>query len=190
MTYWIAAMRAVAHNKNKQGPMRRARPMLLLKPSFFASVSDVIRRLLLAVIMFAACGILLTESLSLYRQGTVDSALSEYRISLHDLAGTIRAMRTKAIAEKHPFELRIDQARGAFTVASLSRSTSNYAALERVLWLPEGLEIVETPLWITAQSNGAMTAASIVVGAAGFHRFFRLTVSTQGIVELHEESAS
>lgn len=190
MTYWIAAMRAAAHKQHNHQPQRRAPPTLSLKPSSLAHFWDALRRLVLACILFGIVAILLQEGLSLYRQAAVDSDLTEYRIGLRDVANTIRAMRAKAVSENHPFELRIDQKQRSFTVASLSSSSPDYVSVERVVWLPEGLEISEAPLWITAESSGLVTPASIVIAAPAFRRLFRLKTHLGGIVEFHEEPTS
>ena len=190
MTYWIAAMRAAVHKQHDRQPHRQLPSMLQLGPSRFAHFYEALRRLVLACILFGIGVILLQEGASLYRQASVESDLSEYRVGLRDVANTIRAMRAKAVSEKHPFELRIDQKQGSFTVASLSGKTAAYVSVERVVWLPEGLEISEAPLWITAESSGLVTPASIVVEAPAFRRLFRLTTHLGGVVEFHEEPTS
>ncbi len=191
MTKLVAAMRAVVNiRRHKRPPQRRAGSMLSLRPSSMAALYEMIRRVLLAAIGLTICSVIAIEGVSMYRQGHTEQALSEYRMTVYDLANTLRAMRTKAVAQRQPFELRIDPARRTFSVSSLSRGSSDYAALDRTIWLPEGLEISEAPLWITAQSNGALTPGSIVITAPVFHRLFRLVISHRGVVELYEETLS
>ncbi len=191
MTKLVAAMRAVVNIKrHKPNPARRAGSMLSLRPSSLAVWYEIIRRVLLAAIGLTVCSVIAIESVSMYRQGHTEQALSEYRMVIYDFANTVRAMRTKAIAQGQPYELRIDPARRTLSVSSLSRGSSDYAALDRTIWLPEGLEISEAPLWITAHSNGALTPGSIVITAPVFRRLFRLMISHRGVVELYEETLS
>ena len=191
MTGRVAAMRTWAHARHpKHRAHQRARAVLSLRPSAVASLLEMTRRVLLLIIVAGICAVLFNETLSLYRQRDARATLSEYRGTVYDLANIVRAMRTKAISQRHPFELRIDKTQRSLTLSSLSRGSLDYSALERSMWLPEGLEIVEAPLWITAQSNGSLTPAEIVITASALQRLFRLTTTLSGTVELHEEPTS
>ena len=191
MTNLAAAMRMIACARQPKHPaQQRAHTLLSMRPSSLASLFEGIRRGLLLVVVLAVAGVLVEECLSFYRQRTAETALSEYRTALYDLASTVRAIRTRARNQRQPFELHVDQARRSITISSLSRGSMDYMALERTIWLPKGLEISEAPLWITAQSSGGLTPASLVFVAPAFQRLFRLITTIHGTVELHEVPTS
>ena len=174
----------------KHRAVERVRALLFARPTALASLLETARRVLLLAVVAGVCSVLFTETVTLYRHRDVAVVASEYRETVHDLANAIRAMRTKAMSQGQPFELRVDQAHRSLTISSLSRGSSDYSKVDRTLWLPEGLEIAEAPLWITALSNGNLTPAKIVITASALQRLFRITTTLSGTVEFHEEPTS
>lgn len=128
--------------------------------------------------------------LSGYQQVRTGMGLEHDRLAMADLANAVRAMRAKAMAQRQPHELLIDVDRGVIYISAIPGRQQTYTALERTMWLPEGLEVSEAPRGLTAQSNGTLTPTSVVVTAASYRRLFRLTTTAGGMVELHEEPTS
>ena len=128
--------------------------------------------------------------LSGYQQVRTETELERYRFVMADLANAVRAMRAKAMAQRRLHELRIDADEGVVYISASPGSQQIYAAMEQAIWLPEGLEVSEAPTGLTAQSNGMLTPASLVIAAPAYRRLFRLTTRLNGMVELYEEPTS
>ena len=113
---------------------------------------------------------------------------ADYRITMQEVAGLLRAMPSHAWAHQHPVSLHIDQTRHAFRFAVKHSAPQDYDVIERTIWLPEGLRISEAPAAITALPTGALSTGDIVIIAPAYSRLFRVTTTARGVVQLDEES--
>ncbi len=127
--------------------------------------------------------------LSLHRWLWTQAELKTCRVAMDQVAGSIQAMRLRALATRQPAQLRIDAARRQLQVVMLrGRPGDETVSLEHLWWLPEHVEISEAPSMVTAQPNGTLSASTIVVIIPAYQRLFRVTTSTNGRVTLDEES--
>ncbi len=112
--------------------------------------------------------------------------MASYRLAMRELSESVRAMRARAQAQDRMVQLRIDAAHGQFQVVS-QRYRPRHEVVEQTIWLPKGLSVNEAPKMVAALPNGFRSAGDIVVAAPAYNRLFRLTMTAQGKVELHEE---
>ena len=133
------------------------------------------------------CGALLI-ALPLRYAVQEETRLLRYRALMESLTGTVRTMRSRAMAEQQIVELRIDASQGVFQLAVVQQGKRPYEALEQTLWLPEGLQISDAPSVVSAFPTGQLSEAVIVVTAPSYHRRFRLMISQLGMVRLFEET--
>ena len=125
---------------------------------------------------------------SVHRQMWEAAELLRYRSTMQELTSTVRAMPSRAIAERRTIQLHANAARGVFQLTAVVEKPARYEMIERTMWLPEGLEISEAPTVVSASPAGRLSRSSIVVAAPSYNRLFRLTTDEQGLVQLHEES--
>lgn len=119
------------------------------------------------------------------------SQWANYRMTVQEVAGTIRMMPSHAWAHQHPVSLHIDQTQHVFRVAVQYPARPNaqdYDVIERTIWLPEGLRISEAPSRITVLPTGSLSSSDIVIVAPAYSRLFRVTTTSRGVVQLDEES--
>ena len=111
------------------------------------------------------------------------------RTTMRDVARTIEVMRFRAAAQHRPFELFIDPSHGRFQLmARRDGPQASVGWVERTIWLPRGLQIVDAPTVLTVSPTGPFPTTSIIVNAPASERRFRLTTNETGIVQLDEES--
>lgn len=125
---------------------------------------------------------------SVHRQMWEAAGLLGYRSVMQELASAVRAMPSRAIAERRTIQLHADAAHGVFQLTVVVGRPMRYETIERTIWLPKGLEISEAPPVVSASPAGRLSRSSIVVAAPSYNRMFRLTTNEQGLVQLHEES--
>ena len=118
------------------------------------------------------------------------SELQRFRVSLHYLSETIRSIRPRATATRRSMVLRADPAHRVFQVSALQAGRRAYEMVEKTVWLPEGLEIVEAPASLTVLPAQRLTRTTIVIAAPAYNCFFRLTLTPEGAVQLDEEPAT
>ena len=108
------------------------------------------------------------------------------RSTMQELSLIVRTLPAKASAKRRPMQLRLDAQRGTVQVASLYGGAQPYDAIERTLWLPRGLEILEVPETLTITPSAGLVPASFLLSAPSHNTLFRLTVSHR-LVRLDEE---
>ena len=141
-----------------------------------------LRRVIVVAVLLGICG------LGIYRTAQREAELTRYRSTMQELSSTLRAMRAQAIARRRTIQLSLDPAHGAFQLMSVRPGRHrSYDTVERTLWLPAGLQILEGPPFLTALPSGRLSAATIVVAAPAYQRVFRLTTRKSGGVQLDEE---
>ena len=141
-----------------------------------------LRRVIVVAVLLGICG------LGIYRTAQREAELTRYRSTMQELSSTLRAMRAQAIARRRTIQLSLDPAHGAFQLMSVRPGRHrSYDTVERTLWLPAGLQILEGPPFLTALPSGRLSAATIVVAAPAYQRVFRLTTRESGGVQLDEE---
>jgi len=136
---------------------------------------------LIAILLIVAVGVQLNRWI---RQ---EEELVRYRAVLRELALTIHAIPSRAQAAGQTVLLRVDAPKGLFQFSTLRASPRHYETVDRTIWLPDGLQIVESPAALTVLPSGPLSAATILVEAPEHNRLFRFLTTTQGAVELHEE---
>lgn len=113
-----------------------------------------------------------------------------YRAVALELASTVRAMPGRAQAQRRTLQLQIDATRGVFELASIAGKPHSYKTVERVIWLPRGLQISEAPETVTARPSGWLSSGTIVIAAPSCNRLFRINADERGRVRLDEEHTS
>lgn len=144
--------------------------------------------LLEGTLIFASVALISVFGASMHRWMWAQAEWGRYRTTMQELTATVRTMPSRALAKRRTMHLRIDAARGTFQVTSAQGSSRTYTTVERTIWLPDGLEILEAPEALTASATGRLSAGAIVVAAPAYDRLFRVTTSEAGVVKLHEES--
>ena len=142
-----------------------------------------LRRVLAVAVLLGVCG------LGIYRATQREAELTRYRSTMQELSSTLRAMRAQAAARRRTIQLSLDPSHGAFQLSSVraGQHRSSYETVERTLWLPDGLQIIDGPPSLAALPNGRLSAATIVVAAPAYQRLFRITTRESGAVRLDEE---
>ncbi len=116
--------------------------------------------------------------------------LIRYRSAMQVIAAELRIMRFRAMNEQRTFAMRIDRPSGMIQLVSMEMEPVPREEIERTIWLPEGLELLEAPERLMIFPSGAMAPASLLAQVPEAGRVFRLTVSSHGIVRLNEEPAT
>jgi len=121
---------------------------------------------------------------SVHRQLWEVAQLAGYRASMQDLCEVIRTMRWQTTSSRRTLELHSAPSRRSFQVVALE---GRGRIVQRTIWLPEGLEIVEAPERVIARPGGHLTSGVIIASIPSHNRIFRLTITERGFVECHEE---
>ena len=116
--------------------------------------------------------------------------LIRYRSTMQDLAAQVRAMPSRSENEGRQYLLRIDGPSGVLQVVTREVLPAPAERIDRTIWLPRGLAILEAPEELGVQSDGSLPSASILLDAPGVQRTFRLTTHPRSIVQLHEEPST
>ena len=147
---------------------------------------------LVEIVVLAGSIMLVTQiGASAHRWMWHQAELVRYRSAMHELTDTIRVMRVRSLTRRQTTQLRIDPSRGGVQVVAIQGTSGRRVeVVERMLWLPKGLEISDAPAVITSQPSGALSAASIIVTAPLYQRAFRVTIDNASQVRLDEEPTS
>src|SRR3989338_5976346 len=113
-----------------------------------------------------------------------------YRLTMQDVASSVRQMRYRALHAKRTVALRIDAATRRLQFVTVDAPPVEQESVVRTIWLPPGLAIMQAPVLLTASPSGAMPRTSIVIEAPAFQREFQLRTSPSGTVHLHEEPST
>lgn len=137
-----------------------------------------------------AGGILLACTLALRVDSSVQHELHRlrHRAALHELTNLVWTMPAMATARRKPLEIRVDRAAGAVHLIVLHGGWRHLETVEQTIWLPEGLELVQTGEPVIAWPGGRRSNGSLVLIAPAYNRLFQLTVSSAG-VQLQEVPA-
>ena len=114
-------------------------------------------------------------------------SLMRYRSAMQQVAAELRIMRFRAINEQRPFIMRIDSGSGRIQLFAIDKTSTQREWIERTIWLPDGLDIIEAPEELLVSPSGDIAQGALLSRVADFHRVFRLTVTAGGIVRLNEE---
>jgi hypothetical protein len=121
---------------------------------------------------------------SVQRQLWEAAQLATYRSSMRELCEVIRTMRWQTTSGRRTLELHSAPERRSFQLVAVD---GRGRSVQRTIWLPEGLEILESTQRVVARPGGRLTPGAIVVSIPSHHRLFRLTITGRGFVECHEE---
>lgn len=113
-----------------------------------------------------------------------------YRLTMQEVASTVRQMRYRAVNAKRTFTIRIDAEARRLQLIAVDPAPLTQESVERTIWLPPGLDIRQAPDQLTASPSGAIPLTSIILEAPAFQREFQLQTSPYGAVHLHEEPST
>ena len=144
--------------------------------------------------LFAIAGLIVLMGglcVCLNRWTQQETELLRFRSAMLEVAGTVRAMPSRALSKRQTVQLRIDAQRGVLQLTTLQPTRrSSYETVEHTIWLPKGLQIIDAPAVLTASQTGKLAPASILAAAQAYNRLFRLTTDASGAVQLHEDPTS
>ena len=109
---------------------------------------------------------------------------------MQEVASTVRQMRFRAVNARRAFTMCIDADARRLQLMAVGVSPMTPESVERTIWLPRGLDIMQAPDYLTASPSGVMPPVSIIVEAPAFQREFQLQTSPSGAVHLHEEPST
>lgn len=112
--------------------------------------------------------------------------LLRYRATLQELSDAIHTMHWRALSQRWIVELRVNESRSGFQVVAIE-GTPRMEIIERTMWLPEGLQLLDAPDRFTVDSTGRLPRLSLVLRAASHNLLFRVTVTQEGFVQVREE---
>ena len=139
------------------------------------------------VILVASLGLASLVGAGAHRWMWSHAELWGYRLTMQDVASTVRQMRYRALNAKRTFALRIDAATRRLQFVTVDAPPIEQESVVRTIWLPPGLDILQAPKQLTASPSGAMPLTSIIIEAPAFQREFQLQTQPSGLVRLHEE---
>lgn len=113
--------------------------------------------------------------------------LATYRSAMQQVVMELRTLRFRAVNERRTFAMRINSASRMVQFVAIELEPTPRTWVERTVWLPEGIDLIETPEHLMMFPSGEMAPTSILARVPALDRIFRLTVSSSGIVRLHEE---
>lgn len=142
------------------------------------------------VILVASIGLVSLVGAGAHRWMWSHAELWGYRLTMQDVASTVRQMRYRALNAKRTFALRIDAATRRLQFVTVDAPPIEQESVVRTIWLPPGLDIMQAPKQLTASPSGAMPLTSIIIEAPAFQREFQLQTSPSGAVRLHEEPST
>ena len=122
-------------------------------------------------------------------QGTVVASW-RCRWAMQEVVTTLRVMRFRARHEERTYVLRITPSDRRLEVVAMDRNPAYGATLVRTLWLPEELVLVAAPEAVTALPSGQFVPATVMVRAPASELVFRVQMTAEGTVQLHEQPAT
>ena len=142
------------------------------------------------VILVASLGLVSLIGARANRWMWSQAELWRYRMTMQELANTVQSMRLRAVNARRTLTMRIDAPARRLQLMAVDAAPLMQESVERTIWLPPGLDIMQAPDRVTALPTGAMSPVSIIVEAPAFQREFQLHMSPSGAVRLHEEPST
>lgn len=142
------------------------------------------------VILVASLGLVSLVGAKAHRWMWGQAELWGYRLTMQEVASTVRQMRVRAVNAQRTFTMRIDVSARRLQLTAIDPAPLQQESVERTIWLPPGLDIRQAPAVLTASPTGAMSPISLIVQAPAFQREFQLQTSPSGAVHLHEEPST
>ena len=142
------------------------------------------------LILIASIGFVSLVGAKAHRWMWAQAELWGYRMTMEDVASTVRHMRYRAVNAKRTFAIRIDAAARRLQLIAMDTSGLVQESVVRTMWLPPGLDILQAPEQLTASPTGAMSQGPIIINAPTFQREFQLQMSPSGAVSLHEKPST
>ena len=141
-------------------------------------------------ILVASLGLVSLIGARAHRWMWSQAELWRYRMTMQEVASTVRHMRLRAVNARRTLTMRIDAPARRLQLMAVDAAPLMQESVERTIWLPQGLDIRQAPDQLTASPTGAMPPFSIIVDAPAFQREFQLQTSPSGAVRLHEEPST
>jgi len=141
-------------------------------------------------ILIASIGLASLVGAKAHRWMWTQAELWGYRMTMQEVASTVRQMRFRAMNAQRTFTMRIDPAARRLQLMAIDATPMRQESVERTIWLPQGLDIRQAPEHLTASPTGVLPPISIIVEAPAFQREFQLRTSPSGVVSLHEEPST
>jgi Tfp pilus assembly protein FimT len=148
------------------------------------------RRAFSAVELLLVIGLASLVSSVAFSRAKPTLELFQYRSLMQQLAAELQTMKFRSRNEGRTFIMRIDRASGMVQVVAEDRAAVPAVHVQRTMWLPEGLSIIQAPKQVLATPFGHLQSTAIVVEAEAFQRIFRLTTTPAGVVDLNEEPST
>jgi len=142
------------------------------------------------VILVASIGLVSLIGARAHRWMWSQAELWRYRMTMQEVASTVRHMRLRAVNARRTLTMRIDVRARRLQLIAVDTAPLMQESVERTIWLPAGLDIMQAPDHVTASPTGVLSPVSIVVEAPAFQREFQLQASPLGVVHLHEEPST
>ena len=137
-----------------------------------------------AVLLLAAGALRLNDSFQ------SEAELMRYRATLQKIVTLLRIMPTMAAARRQPFQVKVDEARGAVHLVALQAGgPRSLETVEETIWLPRGLDIHSSADPLIAWPGGQRSNGSLTLAAPAYNRIFRVRTDAQG-VQLQEAPAT
>lgn len=112
--------------------------------------------------------------------------LLRYRSTLQELSDALYTMHWRALSQRRIVELRVNESRSGFQVVAIE-GRPRVEIIERTIWLPQGLQLLDVPERVTVDRAGRLPTLSLALRAASHNLLFRLTVTPAGVVQVREE---
>jgi len=142
------------------------------------------------VILVASLGLVSLIGARAHRWLWSQAELWRYRMSVQEVATTVQSMRLRAVNARRTLTMRIDASARRLQLLAVDADPLMQESVERTIWLPAGLEILQAPDHVTASPAGVLSPVSIVIEAPAFQREFQLQANPSGVVHLHEEPST
>ena len=112
------------------------------------------------------------------------------RWAMQEVVTTLRVMRFRAQHETRAYVLRIAPSDRRLEVVAMDRNPAYGGTLVRTLWLPEELVLMAGPEAVTALPSGQFVPATVTARAPASELVFRVQMTAEGTVQLHEQPAT
>ena len=142
------------------------------------------------VILVASLGLVSLIGARAHRWMWSQAKLWRYRMTVQEVATTVQAMRLRALNARRTLTMRIDAPARRLQLMTVDAGPLRQESVERTIWLPAGLEILQAPDHVTASPAGVLSPVSMVLEAPAFQRAFQLQADPSGAVSLHEEPST
>lgn len=109
------------------------------------------------------------------------------RSVIQEVAETIRSMHWRVATSGQPMELRIEAHRGCLQVVTFEGRRRVVEVIERTLWLPETLNILDAPAVLRIAPGQPHERTTLLLSAPTYSRLFRMIIWPDGRVTIREE---